>query len=61
MGKEVCMEVNLVNLIESYSDDKKCRQYLEALKWHEGVKCPRCGSDKTSRILKRDQDRKSVV
>lgn len=53
--KEICMEINLVNLIERYSDDKKCRQYLEALKWHEGVKCPRCGSSKISRILKRDQ------
>lgn len=53
--KEVCMEVNLVNLIERYSDDKKCRQYLEALKWHGGIKCPRCGSDKISRIVKRDQ------
>lgn len=53
--KEICMEVNLVNLIERYSNDKKCRQYLEALKWHDGIKCPRCGSEKISRILKRDQ------
>jgi transposase-like protein len=53
--KEICMEVNLVNLIERYSDEKKCRQFLEALKWQDGVKCPRCGSDKISRILKRDQ------
>ncbi|MGD0277132.1 MAG: IS1595 family transposase [Syntrophales bacterium] len=53
--KEICMEVNLVNLIERYSDDKKCRQYLEALKWQDGIKCPRCGSVKISRILKRAQ------
>ncbi len=49
------MEVNLINLIERYSDEDKCREYLEALKWHEGVKCPRCGSEKVSHITKRHQ------
>jgi transposase-like protein len=49
------MEVNLVSLIESYRNEKKCRQYLEALKWHDGIKCPRCGSDKISHITKRNQ------
>ena len=49
------METNLINLIERYSDEEKCRKYLEALKWPEGVKCPRCGSEKVSRIKKRDQ------
>ena len=48
-------EINLINLIEQYSDETKCRQYLEALKWEDGVKCPRCGSDKISHIEKRDQ------
>jgi transposase-like protein len=49
------METNLINLIEQYSDKEKCRKYLEALKWPKGVKCPRCGSDRVSRINKRDQ------
>lgn len=49
------METNLVNLIEHFGNDKKCREYLEALRWEEGVKCPRCGSDKISHIEKRDQ------
>lgn len=48
-------EINLINLIEQYSDETKCRQYLEALRWGDGVKCPRCGSDKISHIEKRDQ------
>jgi transposase-like protein len=52
---EAPMETNLVNLIEHYGNDKKCRQYLEALRWAEGVKCPRCGSNKVSHIEKRDQ------
>lgn len=49
------MEVNLINLIEKYSNETKCRKYLEALKWQGGVKCPRCGSFKISHIKKRDQ------
>lgn len=49
------METNLINLIERYSDEEKCRKYLEALKWPQGVKCPRCGSEKVSRINKRGQ------
>jgi len=49
------METNLINLIQHYSDESKCRKYLEALKWHEGIKCPRCGSAKISHIEKRNQ------
>lgn len=48
-------EINLISLIEQYSDETKCRQYIEALRWEDGVKCPRCGSDKISHIKKRDQ------
>jgi predicted RNA-binding Zn-ribbon protein involved in translation (DUF1610 family) len=47
------MDVNLISLIEKYgSDDSKCREYLETLKWMGKIKCPRCGSDKISRIKK---------
>ncbi len=49
------METNLINLIENYGDEKRCRQHLEALRWADGVKCPRCGSDKISHIKVRDQ------
>jgi len=49
------LETNLINLIERYSNEEKCRKYLETLKWPQGTKCPRCGSEKISRITKRDQ------
>ncbi|MFI5333512.1 MAG: IS1595 family transposase [Candidatus Babeliales bacterium] len=49
------MGTNLVNLIEHYGDEKKSRKYLESLKWADGVKCPRCGSTKTSSIKSREQ------
>jgi transposase-like protein len=49
------MEVNLFDLIEQYHNDDDCRKALEALKWPNGVKCPRCGSEKVSSIKNRDQ------
>jgi len=49
------MDVNLINLIERYGNDTKCRRYLEALKWPEGVICPRCSGKTISRIYQRDQ------
>jgi transposase-like protein len=47
--------IDLVELIERYGDDQKCRNYLEHLRWPDGISCPKCGGDKISSILKRDQ------
>jgi transposase-like protein len=48
-------DMNLVELVERFADDERCRAYLEGLRWRDGVTCPRCKSDKVYRILKRDQ------
>jgi transposase-like protein len=48
-------EFNLPELIEQFGSEDKCHAYLEELRWPEGVKCPRCDSDKISRIAKRRQ------
>ena len=42
-------EVNLVNLIERFGNEGKCQDYLEDLRWSDGVTCPRCGSKSISR------------
>lgn len=42
-------------LIERFGSEDKCHTYLEQLRWPDGVKCPRCGSDKISRIAARRQ------
>ncbi len=47
--------VNLCTLIEQFNSEKKCREYLEALRWTDGISCPRCQSDKISKIVKRNQ------
>jgi transposase-like protein len=48
-------EMNLPELIERFGSEDKCHAYLEALRWPDGVKCPRCNSDKISRIKARRQ------
>jgi transposase-like protein len=47
--------MNLVRLIERFGSEDRCRDYLEGLRWPEGVRCPRCESAKISRIHKRNQ------
>ncbi len=41
--------------MDTFHTEERCREYLEGLRWPEGVHCPRCSSDKISRIVKRDQ------
>ena len=48
-------DMNLAELIQHFADEKKCRKYIEHLRWPRGVECPRCQSTKIYRIEKRDQ------
>jgi transposase-like protein len=48
-------EFDLVELIEQFGSEDKCHEYLESLRWPDGVRCPRCESAKISRIAKRRQ------
>lgn len=54
-NREVRKDADLLTLMQQYNSEEKCRRYLEAVRWPDGVKCPRCQSDKISRILKRDK------
>ena len=47
------MDVNLVNLIEQFGTDEKCREYLEAIRWPEGIECPRCEAHSVSHLKDR--------
>jgi transposase-like protein len=47
--------MNLVKLIEQFADEDKCREYLEGLRWPDGVICPKCASKSVSRISTRSQ------
>lgn len=47
--------IDLPTLIDRFGSEDKCHAYLEELRWPDGVKCPRCDSNKISRIAKRRQ------
>jgi transposase-like protein len=47
--------MNLVKLVEQFGSEDRCRAYLEALRWPEGVRCPSCGFQSVSRIKTRNQ------
>jgi len=47
--------MNIMKLAELFHSDDRCRAYLEALRWPEGITCLRCQSPKISRSYKRNQ------
>lgn len=55
MSKQVRSSVDLLAVVNRYGTDDHCRAYLTELRWPDGVKCPKCESDKISRIQKRQQ------
>ena len=48
-------KMTLPALMVDFDTDAECREALEQLRWPDGVKCLRCGSDKISRIHTRKQ------
>ena len=48
-------DIDLATLITEYGSEERCRAYLEELRWPDGVMCPRCSSDRISRINGRGQ------
>src|SRR5688572_701999 len=48
-------DINLVSLIDRFHSDDAAREFLEKLRWPDGIVCPRCGGKTISRIVKRDQ------
>ena len=47
--------MNLLTLFDRFDCDDKCRKYLEALRWPNGVACTRCGDMAVSEIEGRGQ------
>jgi transposase-like protein len=47
-------DMDLMKLIVKFDTDEKCRIALEKMRWPEGVRCIRCGSEKISRNYKRN-------
>lgn len=49
------VNATLPKLVDAFGSEQKCREYLQQLRWPDGVKCPRCQSPKISRVAKRSQ------
>lgn len=47
--------VTLGQMMDLFDTTDECRQYLEDLRWPEGVRCPRCAGASISRIKARSQ------
>ena len=47
--------MNLISLLDRFNCDKRCRRYLEALRWPDDVACPRCGELGVTEIKDRSQ------
>lgn len=41
--------------MDKFGTDDECRMVLEELRWPKGARCPRCNSDKLSRMYQREQ------
>ncbi len=49
------MDINMIKLMDEFGTDDKCRDILEELRWPDGTHCPRCDSEKISRVKTRKQ------
>ena len=47
--------MDLIKLVEQFSNEDACHAYLEELRWPDGVRCLRCESPKIGRLAKRKQ------
>jgi len=43
----------LCEVLKKFGSDESCRDYLEALRWPNKISCPRCDSEKISRVYER--------
>jgi transposase-like protein len=53
MARKITKSMNLLELMEQFPDEEKCRSTLEELRWPNGVRCPRCNAHKVHRMKTR--------
>lgn len=47
--------IDMIQMMDRFGTEDKCRAVLEELRWPNGIRCPRCNSVKISRIHDRAQ------
>src|ERR671914_2606386 len=51
----VLKNTKLIEQLHQFQSETKCRQYLEELRWPDGVACPRCHRKTISIVKKRNR------
>jgi transposase-like protein len=46
--------MNLIDVTSKLATDEQCIEFLEKLRWPDGVRCPTCGNDKISRVTRQN-------
>jgi transposase-like protein len=41
---------SIIDVVRDFPDEKKCHDYMETMRWPEGVRCVTCGCDRVSKI-----------
>ncbi len=49
---------SLIDVAKDFGREEQCLAYLEAMRWSEGVRCVKCGSNKISKFSTQDGTRK---
>ena len=44
--------MNLIDVTKSFATEDQCLDFLEQMRWPQGVRCPVCGNDKISRVTR---------
>ena len=52
--------MNLIDAIKTFPDELACVRYLEKMRWPEGVKCVKCGSEQVTFYTKKEGVRARV-
>jgi transposase-like protein len=52
-GEPMKSSENLISIIKQYGTDERCRECLVHLRWPNGIACPKCSSNKISRVYER--------
>lgn len=47
--------IDMIQMMDRFGTEDKCRAVLEELRWPDGIRCPRCNSVKISHIYDRGQ------
>jgi transposase-like protein len=45
--------MNLIDVTKQFATDEQCLEYLEQMRWPDGVRCPTCGNSKISKITRK--------